>query len=216
MTAPLEMPTAEHSDIAATLASSIANRIVELLPTIQQQLAVGGPARGLTARVTFRNGSPEAPVVAEVEYTISHGDSERWGLTPNAQTGSLMRMQQQQQPHMTVPQEPAPIFEPQQPAKVPFFRHPGEAGGGAPIGPRGHLSANHGVETEAVPDIMSGVPGAVPNQEQQQALLQTLRALDPQAQQALIQGMSGGTSPAAPSGPVRAQRPQLPGDRDIR
>lgn len=74
---------------------------------------------------------------------------------------------------------------------------------------------NHGIALEPVPDIMSGIAGAVPDQGQQQALLQVIQGMDPQAQQQLLQGLGVGTSPVPTPGPVRIERPRLPGDRDI-
>ncbi len=203
------MPTNEQSLLASTIAASIATRIAEVLPGIQQHLSAGGTPRGMTARVVFRLGMQgEAPAVAELEFTFGSGDVEHWLLAPNPQTGSLALMI----PPATAPVAPAPLpVAPTQQGQS-FFRAPG-VGGQAPMGPRGTLEMpDHGMVIEQPPGI--GAPAAQQNPGQQQALREAIANLPPQQQAAILQGVSG--QPAAPaSGPPRLKRPMLAGEDGV-
>ena len=207
MSAPT-MPTDEQSLLASTIAASIATRIAEALPEIQQHLSAGGTPRGVTARVVFRLGMQgEAPAVAELEFTFGSGDVESWLLAPNPQTGSLALMAP---PDSSLPATPPapPAPPPQQQQGTGFFRAPG-AGGAGPLGPRGTLEMpDHGMVIEQPPGI--GTPAEQQTPAQQQALQAALPNLTKEQQQAIDQGVGG--KPAAPSpapGPPRLKLPTM-------
>ncbi len=208
-------PNAEHSGIAVSMGTVIANRVADLLPAIQQHLLAGGEERGLTARITFRPGQPhEAPVVGEIEFSVLSGDDHQWLIAPSAETGqfTMLSFSDPAGANGVAPQYPQQQMPPQATAPVPQRRElpPPPAGLEGPV-PFAPLTGP-----------LTPAPAPAPQAPQQQAnsaLMQQLaNVLTPEQLAAIGASQPAAAQPAAPvrRGPTnRLRRPPMRGDEGM-
>ncbi len=205
--------------MAVTIATTIADRIAELLPAIQAHLETGGTARGLDARVSFRLGMPGegGVVIAEVVFGVLNGDTAAWSLAPSATTGQL-------EVHgvLAVGIDPAPQAPPAPPPHVPEVAPVPQQ---VPLPQRGQLAGPAYGENLTPPPQALGLVGAIPPAGQQpQALVMPtddavralLASMTPQQQGAYLAAMGATTAAPTPrSARKRLVRPPIAGDEGM-
>jgi len=198
-------PPSEHSQIGVSMGTVVCNRIVDVMPVIQQHLLGGGEPRGITVRILFRAGqSHEAPVVADLEFSALTGDEHQWFLAPSASTGNFTMMSladpdgaDKQAP---VQQQPPPLPERQKlaPPNVQGLEAPPAY---APLTAPIESLMNH----EEAP------PPQAPALDQSALLQQLMATLSPE-QQAQFSSMANGAPLAPAAAPRRVKRPRIAGD----
>jgi len=206
-------PPSEHSQIGVSMGTVVCNRIVDVMPVIQQHLLNGGDPRGITVRIIFRAGQPhEAPVVADLEFSALAGDEHQWFLAPSASTGNFTMMSladpdganqqapaQQQFPSLPVQQQAPPLPERQKlaPPNVQGLEAPPAY---APL-------------TAPIESLMnqSSPPPQAPALDQSALLQQLMATLSPE-QQAQFANVTNGAPLAPAAAPRRVRRPRIAGD----
>lgn len=191
-----------HESIAITVGTDITKEIVRLLPHIQAHIAAGNPSGGLTARISFRAGTPpEGGVIAELEITSSSGPGFQYEIGMQAD-GDFYALNP---PDYALPVAAAPIT-PSYPAAQMRLAPPPLVARQAP---------QPVAEDWVAPPAQPGLTGPMP-------AIQVPPEVTPEAYaawyNAQVEGGSVQPAPApapapVPTGPPkRIQRPMLPGE----